>query len=271
MIHEVAPYQHEPRPLTIESRKLIVSWSAKSACSHVVLWTFRHEGLFRAANYFNPWPHEFRQEVYYRSTIYRRVMKNLVEKEARGYALLKVTRDPVKRLVSIFRHVCRYAFLQDQAENLSGLDLKANGLSLTEFGELLEKMDLVIPTSVNPHVRAQYHPIWDMPFDRSITLNMDQTNLNDGLNAVERELNLPVTQFDTIQKFAGIAKSHYAKPGTFERSEPLETYRFRAHETDAFPKKQLEASPLARQIAARCYGTDEAATKSGDTAGKLFA
>ena len=50
----------------------------------------------------------------------------------------------------------------------------------------------------------------------------------------------------------------------------IETYRFKPHETKAFPKRELMASPLLERMARRHYAMDYARVGSGDTGGELF-
>ena len=52
-----------------------------------------------------------------------------------------------------------------------------------------------------------------MAFDRIITLNIDEVPLEESLNAVERALRLPMTDFDRLPAFAPLRETHYAKEG----------------------------------------------------------
>jgi hypothetical protein len=265
-----ALFQIEPFPLILRKANTVVSWSPKSGCSHVVLWTFLHEGLFHACNYYHGWPHHFRLDVYYRSAGFQAALQKVLASEGTGQTLLKVTRDPKHRLVSIFRHVCRFPFLHQPVKDILGIDMRATGLSLADFDAVLGGLKLVIPTDVNPHVRAQRHPVWEMPFDRVITLNMDEIPLNDSLNAVERALGLTETNFARYAKFQNLRENHYAKETVYDGAAPIERYRFRPEETDAFPKRQIQASPLLERMARQHYAVDYGLVDSGDTAGELF-
>jgi hypothetical protein len=267
-----AAFQAEPRPLLIETKKIVVSWSPKSACSHIVLWAFKHEGLFRACNYYNPWPHHYRLDVYYKSYTYQRRTQEFFEANGAGHTLVKFTRDPAKRLVSIFRHACRFPFLHEEVRRHLGFDMRREGLSLQDFGAVLARLNLVIPTSINPHVRAQIHPVWSMDFDRVVTINMDEVPLDATINRLEPDVGLSVTRFAEIPKFGHLRNAHYAKDVPFEGDDAaLAAYRFRPRETDSFPKRRLEALPLVRELAERHYGVDYPGVASADTAGRLFA
>lgn len=260
----------EPRPLIMSNSKTVISWSPKSGCSHVVVWFFLREGLLRAANYYHGWPHNYRSEVYYKSQFYKNAAEELKESKGEGYTLIKVTRDPAKRLVSIFRHVCRHKFMHDEFSRKLKLDAMRDGVSLMDLRKYLEGENLVAPTRVNPHLCAQVHPVWDMSFDRTITLNMDQTSLNPGLNAIEKELGLGKTQFDQVAKFNQLRNTHYAKSGVYNGSEPIEEYRFLHSETNKFPKEQLSESQVLQDMAREFYAPDYGRVDSGDTAGQLF-
>jgi hypothetical protein len=263
-------FQVEPQPIIISQYNTVLSWSPKSGCSHAILWAFLQEGLFYAANYYHGWPHNFRMDVYYRSVVFQAALGRFLASDGAGYTLLKVTRDPKKRLVSIFRHACRYDFLAEQVRDVLGFDITREGLSLADLDAVLGGMDLVTPSRVDPHVRAQRHPVWGVPFDRVITLNLDETPLNPGLNAVERSLGMPVTNFARYQKFDRLREVHYAREGDFAREEPVERYRFRADETAAFPREALLRSPLLESMARRHYAVDYGHVACADTAGELF-
>ena len=183
-------FRTRPSPIAIASERMVVSWSPKSACSHVVLWTFLHEGLAAEAAAYHDWPHEYRMHVYYRSARFRRFAHDVVAGGGRGYTLVKVTRDPAKRLVSMFRHACRFPFMTEIFREKLGIDIATAGLSLRDFATVLQDLPLVVPTAMDPHISAQYHPVWDWDFDRVITLNIDQIGLDDALNAVEAEFGM---------------------------------------------------------------------------------
>jgi hypothetical protein len=146
--------------------------------------------------------------------------------------------------------------------------MREEGLSLRDLDAVLRGTRLVVPTSAAPHVCAQFHPVWELGFDRVITLNMDRTDLNTGLNAVERDLGLPVTDFAAIPAFAALRETHYARDAPLAIDGPIEAHRF-GRDTAAFPKAQLEASPFLAAMARRHYAMDIPHVGPGDTAGRL--
>jgi hypothetical protein len=259
----------EPQPLVIPDAKLVVAWSPRSASSHVVLWSFHHQGLVERARAYHRWPHRYRQFVYYRNDGYRRRVRDALASDARGYTLLKVTRDPAKRLVSIFRHACRFPFLAGPVRSRLGFDLRTRGLSLRDLDAVLGGMNLVVPTNANPHVCAQYHPVWDMAFDRVITLDIDSLDLDAALNEVEADLGLPTTDFAAIRGFAQMRKHRHARNQPLAIDGPLEEHRFMPDQVAAFPKSQFEALPAVADMARRHYGADLGRVEADDSLGRL--
>ena len=265
------PGPYSSFPLFIPKANTVVSFSPKSGCSHVVLWSFLHHGLYEAANRFAPWPHTFRTQIYHRSDVFRRPLQALLRDGGAGRTLFRVTRDPQKRLVSIFRHACRFPFLEPQVRAVLGFSMREKGLSLADLDAVLGRLKLTHPATANPHVRVQAHPLWRMGFDRVITLNMDEIPLNASLNAFERDRGLPVTDFAALPAFAALRETHYAAECGWTTDRPIEIHRFRPDETAAFPKEALMASPLLADMARRHYRADYASgVGSGDSAGQLF-
>ena len=148
--------------------------------------------------------------------------------------------------------------------------MREQGLSLVDLDRILRRMKLTPPTRANPHVRVQHSPVWEMAFDRIVTLNIDEVPLDASLNAVEDALGLARTDFDRLPAFAHLHETHYAKEGVFDPAVPIETYRFRRTETDAFPKRQLAASLYLDDMARRLYRSDYGGVGTSDTKGALF-
>ena len=227
-----------------------MAWSPKSACSHVVLWAFIHEGLFQAANAYDAWPHKFRAQVYFRDDAFQAPWRDLLRSGGAGHTLLKVTTAgseeppgldlPARLPVS--------PSWSGTSRRCSVSTYASRGLSLTDLDAVLNRLKLVAPTTVDPHVCAQYTPLWDLAFDRVITLDLDEeSRLNAGLNAVEGALGLPATELQTSPAFRNLRETHYARESTFDRNRPIETYRFRPRETHAFPKRAADRLAAARK------------------------
>jgi hypothetical protein len=266
----LAAYGFTYTPTFIRDTRIVVSWSTKSGCSHVILWALNHNRLLDQALAYDEWPHKFRMHVYEKRAVFKLPMHAFLRSGGRGHTLVKVTRDPKARLVSIFRHACRFAFLRDEVRETLSFDIRNRGLSLADLDAVLGRLQLVPPTRVDPHLRVQYSPLWDMAFDRVITVNIDETDLDAGLNAVERSLGLPVTDFAALPAFGQLHETHHARPRDLAAHGPIETLRFRPRQTQDFPKQQLMASPLLEDMARRHYGVDFGRVGTSDTAGEIF-
>ncbi len=260
----------DPRPLIFSDRPVVVAWSPKSACTHALIWYLAQEGLVRAAEFFDPWPHRYRGQVYYRSMMYRQAATRFLQSGGRGYTLLKITRSPVLRLVSIFRHVTRTGLLEPAMSSALGRDTSETGFSIREMGQYLDGRDLVVPSAENFHLCAQYHPVWDMPFDRVITLNVDETGLTEGLAVIERDLHLPERRVEDIPWFHSVRVRHYARDVPHEGNGAVEERRFGAASGADFPKSALEELEVVRDLAARLHGIDLGRVGTSDTVGRLF-
>lgn len=266
----VSPFAMAPPPLIFRDHNIVLSFAPKSACSHVALWFYRHEGLMEAASYFDDWPHHFRTDVYYRSTTYLRRRRAVVEAQAKGYTLIRVTRDPTKRFVSCFRHACRFPTIYESLRRKLGHDPATQGLSLNDYYTLLFGENLQAPSSIDIHLRAQTHPVWMQHFDRVITLNIDETHMNPGLNAIEDALGLEQTQFKDYPQFDSLRATHYAIDRPYDGVEAIENLRFSRESTKHFPKQQLEVLPLSHKMAQELHGVDFGQVHSGDTDNVLF-
>lgn len=263
-------FRTRPAPIAIAAERMVVAWSPKSACSHVALWTFLHEGLAAEAAAYHEWPHEYRMHVYYKSARFRRFAHAVSEAGGRGYTLVKVTRDPAKRLVSMFRHACRFGFMAPILRRKLGLDLARDGLSLNDFAAALDGLPLIAPTEVDPHLCAQYHPVWDWDWDRVITLNIDQTGLNAGLNAIEAEFGMAATDFGAHPAFETLRRTHYSQPARLDIAGPIEDHRFAFGQVRRFPSRQLLASPRIAALVRSAYAVDLGRTDLADSDGVLF-
>lgn len=265
-------FQVNPRALIFSKQRIVVSFSPKSACSHIVTWFFLKERLLAAANYYHPWPHNFRTNVYYDSAQFRRQRRALLSGGQEDWTLIKVTRDPVKRLVAILRHAARFPIANEIALR-QGIDIERDGLSLRELGEVLKSVDLTRASQqVDTHLRAQFHPVWDMPFGRTITLNLDEVHLNNSLNDIERSLGLGVTNFSAHPKFDEIRESHYVNNDQdLDADQSLEDVKFRRKQVERrFPKTALQQLPYTSELAHQLYPNDFPQVITHDTKGELF-
>ena len=265
-----AQWQGYSRPLVHPTRDLVLNWSPKAGCTPTVLWFFHQIGLLDAALARDAFVHYYRMETYNRSPVYHARCRALLRSGGKGFTLLRVTRDPDKRLVSSFRHAVNYPLLDALAQEKLGVDLRQTGLSLRNLARLLEDEDIGGQGQINIHFRPQRHPVCTLEFDRVVTLNMDQTPFLPGLNAVEAGLDLPVTDFALLDGALGDDTQRYAKDTPYQGKVPLEKHRFRKNRDGSFPKAEFLALPLLQKLARRHYGGDYDAVDTADSAGLLF-
>lgn len=260
------------RPLILPRARLVIAWSPKSACTHVVAWFFRHEGLLDAANAHSHWPHDYRTAVYNPSEARREAARAVWRSRGEGYTLLRVTRDPTPRLVSIFRHALRHPMLREPVLRAAGRDPASGGFSLRDLDRYLGTRDLGARGGADPHFRVQSHPCWTMRWDRVITINIDTHPLDPGLQAVERELGLGEAESGGSEALGRLARPRrYASDGPYEGTGPIEAHRFDPKRLQPFPKEALLASPLLGSMARRHYAADWRHVATADSTGRLFA
>ncbi len=179
------------RPLVDPQRRFVVLFSAKSACSTVVIWFLHQIGLAEAARRHSGWPHHYRQQCFYERADYRAARETLRPGQA---AVLRVVRDPVERAASSFRHALGLGYAREPIQRSLGIDTERVGLSFEQFIDFLETEDLA---RCDPHHRRQRHPLERLrPADTVI--NASRQDLFDGLNAFERGLGLPHTDFASL-------------------------------------------------------------------------
>src|SRR5262249_41777851 len=122
-----------PPPLINPDAKFVVIFSAKSACTNVLIWFFHHLGHLKAARDFHVWPHEYRVRVYYHSQLYQRAYKS----DFSEFKVVRVVRDPYERAASGFRHIVRHA--GGSIGRYMGMrHVAERGLSFAEYLDFLE-------------------------------------------------------------------------------------------------------------------------------------
>lgn len=161
-----------------------VIWSAKSGCTQALLWFLAHCGLLRAAAFYSFWPHNFREQVVYRSETYHSWLRECDLAEMRW---VRVIRDPFKRAVSSYRHILLTAYEDERiSAQLGRAVTKASGYSFMEFLTYLSANDL---TCCDIHYIQQYNPIEKHVLP--IVINIDQGDADSAFAAAERTLGLP--------------------------------------------------------------------------------
>jgi hypothetical protein len=195
-----------PQPLIDPDRKLIVIYSAKSACTNLLLWFLHHLGHLQAARDFHWWPHRYRDHVYYRSDIYQRGLRSRL----REFTVVRVVRDPFQRALSSFRHVVRHKSFDEHIGRVLSQPAEA-GLSLSRFLDFLEKIDLA---DCDPHYALQHHPIEKiLPVHHLINVSVE--NLFARFNEIEAAVGLPKSDLAHAEWVQELSERHQTAKHSF--------------------------------------------------------
>lgn len=179
------------RPLLHPQRRFVVLFSAKSACSTVVIWFLHTMGLAAEARAFSEWPHHYRINKFYARDDY------LAAREALGpddVTVLRVVRDPVDRAGSSFRHALGLSYARETIREKLGIDTDVQGLSFERFIDFLELEDL---DQCDPHHKRQKHAVESLRRP-DVVINASRQDLFTELNAFERLMGMPVTNFKAL-------------------------------------------------------------------------
>jgi hypothetical protein len=124
-----------PVPVYSDALDVAVLWSAKAGCTFAIKWIWYHEGRLDEAAAFHPWPHLYRQRVYYRRPGYHEQLRRI---PSLGPRCVKFVRDPYRRAVSAYLHVSELAtntesprlrpFLRDSLTRLGRLGRQPAGI-----------------------------------------------------------------------------------------------------------------------------------------------
>lgn len=245
----------EPRPLVHMPSQIGLIWSAKSACTKVILWHFKICGLLGAAQFYDPWPHKFREEVLYNARVYQNWLKETARKELTWYQFF---RDPVRRALSSYRHNVLYRYADENISRHIGQKVDGeSGLSLNEFLTYLEQIDVTGPCDI--HVKSQVHPL----SDRAALFNIDEIDMYEAMNAIEEKHGLARTDFAAIPVFRRIDAQHNAKPDEGIGFDP--DRRFVAEEASgAWPVTVQNLDAITVRRIAKIYEKDIAVLVGGE-------
>jgi hypothetical protein len=187
----LATLRRNSHPLISIDRRLIVLFSAKSACSSTLIWFYKQTGLLEAARARSNWPHVYRQQVMNRGTL----AHDCAVLGLDGFRILRVVRDPLSRSISSFRHALATGYADADLRTKLGLDTDARiALSFERWVDYLELNDL---RSCNPHHRLQRKALEDLR-SPDVVINVTHQDLYTELNRLEREWNWPVTDFPNL-------------------------------------------------------------------------
>jgi len=143
--------------------------------------------------------------------IFRRSRRYLdsIAGDTSRFHVVRIIRDPYARAASIFRE----AFVGDYADRdaaLVGFNFSA-GMSFHMFLLMVERLDM---ETVDTHYRPQFHPFERQRRPDTI-INISKSDLFSVLNAFERRMAWPVTNFAAMHWFHELEQSRRAPPPAF--------------------------------------------------------
>ena len=228
------------------------------------------QGLAGQPLAYDAWPHEYRMHVYRRpggSAGWRRTSPPAAA------AATPCSRSPATRPSGWCRCSATPAASRSWPGSSAaelGIDIATAGISLADFAAALEGLPLVAPTSADPHICAQYRPVWDRAFDRVITLNIDQVDLDAALNAVEVRVRPVADRLRRACRLRRAAPNALFAAGAARHRRPDRGPPLPARQGPPLPERGrswLAADPPA---GASCYAADLGRTDLFDSAGTLF-
>ncbi len=196
--------RYDPRPLLLGSAKLGIIWSAKSACTTVLLWYFWHRNLLQTARAYSGWPHVYRNRVLYAEETYGAWA---AEVEAGGWTWVRVICDPYKRAVSSYRH----ALVNGYENRRMSRRLKRPPEQSYSFEEFLDYLLQIDVTICNLHHKQQFHPL-EQRVTPSRIINADKEELMQGLAGIDAGLDTPHEPREALlAAIAEIGSAHHAR------------------------------------------------------------
>lgn len=192
-------FQSDPMPLFSKKHSLGLLWSAKAGCTFATKWFFDKIGFLEAALFYSPWIHKFRTQVFYQSRDYKKYLRNdqfLQELLDRDMKIIKIVRNPYARAISSYMTAIKGGYEKQKISCFLNRDINSSEtFSFREFVDYLGTRDLC---SCNIHFRIQQHPIekiGKVQPDYIVKLE----NSYDELNQVERDLGLPISDFELLK------------------------------------------------------------------------
>ena len=252
-----------PQPLINYFQGFGVIWSAKSACTNVLVWTLIHMGLLDRALAHDPWPHEFRDVFFIGGgSEYQKALDNVA---ISSLPWLRVIRDPARRVVSSFRHALRYGYENANLTKALGRTIDAEtGFSFMDFLRYLRTLESLAVGGCNPHFCLQQHPVEKYVLDATV-INIDRMPLAQGLRAFERTLGLTWSDGQeqlyraTLKNIVtNVRPGHWA--ARYDAAADMSEDVLRSGDTvRPWPKDESFLTPRARGQIAKIYRRDFAA------------
>ena len=258
MLLRFLSFRLHQRPLVLLDgrHRTVVSWAAKSACTHVVIWYLHRMGLLDEARAYHEWVHRYRREVLYSSQQYRNACFRLQLEGPSAWHYVKVVRDPVARCVSSYRHALRFGYEDKRISQVLRRPIDhRQGFSYETFIEYLERIDL---RGCNVHHRLQAHPLDDSGFGRIWFIHADQQDLDTALSLIDKAQGVePEGGAEERAKMITEAARRHAVPAS-ERYNEDELWRkpLGKRDTGRWPGHQLRSSQPASAHVRKLYAAD---------------
>lgn len=244
---ELKAYNQVSRPLLIPKEKIMVIFSAKSACSSAVIWAFHRIGLSAEAQAYHGWPHKYRTDCFYKR---KEVIECARFTPVQDFRIVKIMRDPIDRAASSYRHALGTGYARDAILAAIGVDTAEQGLSFQQFIDFLETEDL---SACDIHHRKQFHPFEDIQAPHRV-INISRENLFTGLNAFEQACGVVPTHFPSLSWLHQLQQER--TPSFSDDAGDLFTRVFTPTEAQKGPWPKNLMCETARVRLARLYASD---------------
>lgn len=244
--------QLRPAPLIDPDRKLVLIWSPKSACTAAIIWFYKFSGLYDEAHEYDPWPHQYRQNVFYGSETYRRALGD----DLRDYKVLRVIRDPFQRAISSYRHALMSGHLdKSMSAHLKRPASGEAGYSFAEFLGCIGQKDLSVFSS-NTHHAVQSHPL-ERVIAPTHVINVSKSDLFAELNAFEASIGAEQTVFDALGWLQETSKgSRHRKTGAHGGDVSTTVFTRKMAARGPWPESSELLSEAIRGEIRRLYAVD---------------
>jgi len=236
-----------------------ISWAAKSACTHVLVWHLARIGLLEEAEAHHSWLHRYREEKYYAHDCYQKAKDQILRDGTEKWTLVKVVRDPVKRCVSSYRHALKHGYENQPMSRRLGRDIDhLAGYSFETFIDYLERIDL---HHCNIHHRSQAHSLDKLPYRKVFLINVDEQDLSVALERIDslQGRDAAADRSHGNQAISRAARRHASNHAGKGNSDP-EIWRqcLRSGDVDNWPKEALQNAGPAVERIKRIYASDYA-------------
>lgn len=250
--------RHRPWPLIDWNNRTVVSWSAKSACTHVLIWHLDRMGLLDKMTAQSSWPHEYRVKTYYRLPEYRRALDSIATDGPADWTYLKVVRDPANRCISSYRHALAHGYADRLMSHFLGRQINhVEGYAYADFLAYLKCIDLQL---CDIHHRLQRQPLDAVPFGRKILINIDDDDLESSLARVadSQDASSLANREKREALVRRAARRHAAESGFSPDESEFWLKPLTRDDTREWPKSELQGCLLAAEQARRLYMRDYA-------------